>query len=615
MIGAMNKVLSSRLSENVEDDVFDSSISSELFCGIFWKSFNALSTLKESSHSEKLDVAFWNGFVEMERKKKKGETLNCEGNIKASGIDNFNYGSSSNCLKGGTIGIEGFVVQFSRRIHLKAVKAPTDNFCAYINLWLILFSSIVQLSAIPSVWAAGGMMESWGRKPVLILGSILQLVGSILLYWFPNDVVASIGLTIIGCSVALLNQAIPIILNEINIGKAPKWISLVYNSMVLWGSTSTKAVNMAASHNFHYGWRWSFATSGFLALPLLVLSFFLSETPRFLIKKGRMEEAKASLKMLRKCGAEAELQMLAGVMENEGKRKRKKLSRSPLLLLNIVAQIFQQVLGLDSILFFGPFILQSAGYAYNASFVAPLIAGVIRAGVAGLTYPSYSYFGRRRTLVSACLGMVVAQVSLLGIFLLVGDRIFHLSQKSAYVGMAFAIPLIGCYSMFSGPSGWTEESYAEEIRVLGACWETSISLLMSLIMNPAILMLLCALKAGIFILFAALTLGMCFSIYKFLPEKDGEGVEEDLFKQHWFWKRFLPKDGNIEAVMAAALCLCGQIRSLILQINQLMALGRFQVTHCYGPGSKFLADYLANVGVVETQEIFFTEVQCKPKPH
>nr|XP_033508152.1 sugar transport protein 8-like [Nicotiana tomentosiformis] len=269
-------------------------------------------------------------------------------------------------VTGGTIGIESFVVQFSRRIHLKAVKAPTDNFCAYINLWLILFSSIVQLSAIPSVWAAGGMMESWGRKPVLILGSILQLVGSILLYWFPNDVVASIGLTIIGCSVALLNQTIPSILNEINIGKAPKWISLLYNSMVLWGSTSTKAVNMAASHNFRYGWRWSFATSGFLALPLLVLSFFLSETLRFLIKKGRMEEAKASLKMLRKCGAEAELQMLAGMMENEGKRKRKKLSRSPLLLLNIVAQIFQQVLGLDSILFFGPFILQSTGYAYNA---------------------------------------------------------------------------------------------------------------------------------------------------------------------------------------------------------------------------------------------------------
>ncbi|XP_075088573.1 sugar transport protein MST4-like [Nicotiana tabacum] len=308
---------------------------------------------------------------------------------------------------------------------------------------------------------------------------------------------------------------------------------------------------MAASHNFRYGWRWSFAGSGFLALPLLVLSFFLSETPRFLIKKGSMEEAKASLKTLRKFGAEAELQMLADLIENEGKGTRKKLSRSPFLLLNIAAQIFQQVSGLDSILFFGPFILRSARYAYNASFVSPLIAGVIRAGVVGLTYPSYSYFGRRRTLVSACLGMVVAQVSLLGLFLLVGDPIFQLSQKSAYVGMAFAILLIGCYSMFSGPSECTEESYAEEIRVLGSCWETSISLLMSLIMNPAILLLMCALKAWIFMLFAALTLGVCFSIYKFLPErkkKEGEGVEEDLFKQHWFWKRFLSKDCNVEAV-------------------------------------------------------------------
>ncbi|XP_019263072.1 PREDICTED: sugar transport protein 13-like [Nicotiana attenuata] len=136
---------------------------------------------------------------------------------------------------------------------------------------------------------------------------------------------------------------------------------------------------MAASHNFRYGWRWSFASSGFLVASLLVLSFFLSETPRFLIKKGRMEEAKASLKMLRKCRAEAELWMLAGIMENEGKRKRKKLSHSLILLLNIVAKILQQVLGLHSILFFGPLLLQSARYTYNSSFVDPLIAGVVRA--------------------------------------------------------------------------------------------------------------------------------------------------------------------------------------------------------------------------------------------
>ncbi|XP_016509001.1 sugar transport protein 7-like [Nicotiana tabacum] len=136
---------------------------------------------------------------------------------------------------------------------------------------------------------------------------------------------------------------------------------------------------MAASHNFCYGWRWSIASSEFLDLPLLILSFFLSETPRFLIKKGRIEDEKASLKMYRKCGAEAQLEMLAGVMENEGKRKRKKLSHSPILLLNIVAQNFQQVLGLDSILFFGPLLQQSARYTYSASFGAPLFVGVVRA--------------------------------------------------------------------------------------------------------------------------------------------------------------------------------------------------------------------------------------------
>nr|XP_016510882.1 PREDICTED: sugar transport protein 13-like [Nicotiana tabacum] len=265
---------------------------------------------------------------------------------------------------------------------------------------------------------------------------------------------------------------------------------------------------MAASHNFRYGWRRSFASNGFLVLPLLVLSFFVSETSWFLIMKGRMHEEIATLKMMRKCGAEAELQLLVGLMENDSKRKRKKLSHSPLLLLNIVAQIFQQVLGLYSILFFGPLLLQSARYTYNASFAAPLIAGVIRAGVAGLIYPSYIFLDRRKTLVSACLVMILAHVSLLGLFRLIEDHIFQLSQKSACVGMEFSIPLIGGYSMFLGPSEWTEESYVEEIRALGACWEAIKYLLMSLIMNPAVSPLFCALKAWIFMPFCCSETGI-----------------------------------------------------------------------------------------------------------
>nr|XP_016458233.1 PREDICTED: sugar transport protein 2-like [Nicotiana tabacum] len=134
---------------------------------------------------------------------------------------------------------------------------------------------------------------------------------------------------------------------------------------------------MTESHNFRYGWSDPLQGVGFWLCHFLYCVSFYNETPRFLIKKGRMEKAKASLKMLRKCGAEAKLHMLAGMMKNEGKRKRKKLSYSPILLLNIVAQIFQQVLGLDSILFFGPLLLQSAGYTYNASFIAPLITRVV----------------------------------------------------------------------------------------------------------------------------------------------------------------------------------------------------------------------------------------------
>lgn len=90
--------------------------------------------------------------------------------------------------------MDSFMVRFSKAIHVKAMSSTTNNLCSYIKLWLVLFTSIVQLSAIPSVWVAYALIESWGRKLVLIIRSILPLVGSALMFWLPNNVVAAVGL-------------------------------------------------------------------------------------------------------------------------------------------------------------------------------------------------------------------------------------------------------------------------------------------------------------------------------------------------------------------------------------------------------------------------------------
>ncbi|XP_049388773.1 sugar transport protein 8-like [Solanum stenotomum] len=454
-------------------------------------------------------------------------------------------------ITGGTTSMEGFLVTLSKAIHRRKVKATTNNFCTYLNIWLALFTSIPQVSFIPSIWVARALIQSWGRKPVLIIGYILLLVGSIFMAWLPNDVVAVVGLFIIGCSMSFLRQVIRVICRELNVGRMQGCISLLFSVMMQYGNTLAKGINLSTSYNFRSGWRWSFGCCGLFAIPLIPLSLFLTETPRFLIEKGRMDEARVALRRIRRSAVEAEFQDLAASIEREDKRQWRRLSHSPLLMVNIAAQLIQKFIGLDSILFFGPLVLQSIGYSYQASFIAPFIATVIRAGVTGLTDLTYTYFGRRRTLICTCVGMFLAQVCLLGVFLDGVDLIFHMSARSSYIATTFAIPLVGFYSLLDGPSDWTTESHPERTKLLGTSLEMTASTFMSLIMNPAMTWIICSMKVWVFAFFAVVILCVGWLIYIFLPEGAGErdgGPNEDMWRGHWFWRRFLPEEDRDEIV-------------------------------------------------------------------
>uniref|UniRef100_K4BS78 Major facilitator superfamily (MFS) profile domain-containing protein n=1 Tax=Solanum lycopersicum TaxID=4081 RepID=K4BS78_SOLLC len=438
-------------------------------------------------------------------------------------------------VTGGLTGVESFLLKFSQRPHKKQVKATTNIFCAFISFSLLLFANVVPISALLSVWPSYRLAHSRGRRPVLISGSTLRVLGSLLTAWFPHIIIEFIGLVVTGCGVGFLYQVIPIICHETSIGNAKDCTSFGFFYMLICGNTVAKGINLAASGNYIGGWRWSLFSYGIFSFPIFILSVLLPETPQFLIRQGRVEEAKVVLRRIRRSGAEVELQQLAHVIENEDREPWQKLLHSPVLVINVVAQIFQQLLGLDSIMFFGPLFLQSIGYKYHASF----LGGAIRAGVAGVAVLSYNFFGRRRTLLFACAGILVSE----------GENLLvPLKQQSDYVAIVSSILLIGCYSLLSSPRDWTEASYPVDIRALGACFEATIFFFMILIMNFVTLPLICALHVWVFAFLAVVVICVGFIIYKVLPEigkKEGEMPEAEIWKLHWFWKKVLPKEDGV----------------------------------------------------------------------
>lgn len=163
---------------------------------------------------------------------------------------------------------------------------------------LIVAMSLIGATLITT--CSGGVADWLGRRPMLILSSILYFVGSLVMLWSPNVYVLLLGRLLDGFGVGLVVTLVPIYISE----TAPPEIRGLLNTLPQF----TGSGGMFLSYCMVFGmslmpspsWR---LMLGVLFIPSLVFFFltvfFLPESPRWLVSKGRMLEAKRVLQRLR----------------------------------------------------------------------------------------------------------------------------------------------------------------------------------------------------------------------------------------------------------------------------------------------------------------------------
>lgn len=163
---------------------------------------------------------------------------------------------------------------------------------------LIVAMSLIGATLITT--CSGGVADWLGRRPMLILSSILYFVGSLVMLWSPNVYVLLLGRLLDGFGVGLVVTLVPIYISE----TAPPEIRGLLNTLPQF----TGSGGMFLSYCMVFGmslmpspsWR---LMLGVLFIPSLVFFFltvfFLPESPRWLVSRGRMLEAKRVLQRLR----------------------------------------------------------------------------------------------------------------------------------------------------------------------------------------------------------------------------------------------------------------------------------------------------------------------------
>jgi sugar porter (SP) family MFS transporter len=268
---------------------------------------------------------------------------------------------------------------------------------------------------------------------------------------------------------------------------------------------------------------------GLGAIPGIALAvgmFFLPESPRWLVEKDREDDARKVLCRARNRGeVDDELDEIREVTKEEGSL-RDLLDRSvrPMLVVGLGLAIFQQIVGINTVIYFSPQILKFAGVSTGSAIGQTLFVGVTNVVFTIVAVLLLDKIGRRVFLLIGTAGLTVALVGL-GLFF----QVSTIRQHASWLALASLILYVASFAVGLGPIFWLMIAEVFPLNVRGAAMATCsvANWGFNFLVSFTFLQLVStAGKGGAFFTYAALgILAIAFFAWK-VPETKGRSLEE-----------------------------------------------------------------------------------------
>ncbi|KAL7210258.1 hypothetical protein ACSBR1_031760 [Camellia fascicularis] len=320
-------------------------------------------------------------------------------------------------ISGGVTSMDDFLKKFFPVVYRRKTEGNLDsNYCKYDNQGLQLFTSSLYLAGLTSTFFASYTTRRLGRRLTMLIAGIFFLIGVVLNASAQNLAMLIVGRILLGCGVGFANQAVPVFLSEIALVQHRGAGNILFQLFVTIGILIASIVNYFTSTLHLIGWRVSLAIAGVPGLVLFFGSMILTETPASFIERGRDTKGKAALKKIRGVdNVEDEYEEVKRACEiaKEVKQPFKKLmkrSSVPPLVIGIMLQIFQQMTGINAIMFYAPVLFQTMGFKNDASLLSEVIIGTVNVASTFVSVYLVDKIGRRKLLLQACVQMFICQL-------------------------------------------------------------------------------------------------------------------------------------------------------------------------------------------------------------
>ncbi|WP_208589536.1 sugar porter family MFS transporter [Gracilibacillus suaedae] len=320
--------------------------------------------------------------------------------------------------------------------------------------WVI---SCVMIGGVTGVALSGFLSDRWGRKKLLMVSAIFFII-SALGSAFAIDVTTLVLARILGglgigfasaLSVTYISECAPPAIR----GR----LGSLYQLFTIFGICATFYINYFVANSgthewgLELGWRWMLGYGTIPGIIFLFLLFFIPESPRFLIQKGKDDEAFHILKRINgQEVAKKEAKEIKASIEVEQSSSVKELVKPGLRMamgVGIFLALFNQVIGMNAVTYYGPDIFRSVGFENNTEFLATSIIGSVQVVFTILAIFLIDKLGRKK--------LMAIGSSLMAIFMLLIGSVFYFEPASS--GVILIILIAGftasfCVSM--GPIPW-----------------------------------------------------------------------------------------------------------------------------------------------------------------
>jgi len=395
---------------------------------------------------------------------------------------------------------------------------------------------------------AGTLADRMGRRNVMRVAALLFLGGALVQGFAHLQPIFVTARIIGGMAVGAASVLSPAYISEVAPANIRGRMTTVQQIMIISGLTAAFVVNYylaaaAGASTEKLGgleaWRWMYLMQAIPAAVFLLALFLIPESPRFLVSKGR--EGEAEVVLTRLFGADTAATKLAEIRGSFNADHRPQLRDildpvkggiRPVVWAGLLLAVFQQLVGINVIFYYGSTLWQLAGFTENDSLLINIVSGVVSIGACLVTVALVDRIGRKPLLLIGSAGMAVTLFALVYAFSqgsLDAAGKLQLSPQLGTIAVIAANLYVIFFNLSWGPVMWVMlgEMFPNQIRgsALAVCgfaqWFANYLVAQSFPVMAAKLGL-----ATSYTFYAVCAVISFFLVQKFIHETKGKELEE-----------------------------------------------------------------------------------------